>query len=203
MIKVIIFDLGGIVVPEKDNQIKKEICEFLKISKNQFSIYLDGYKEKLTKGKISLLSFFKYLVKEFNLKKSAKQILEKYVELYARYSTLRDEKIISLIQKLKENYKIVALTNTEIEIAKYNKKNELFKYFEKSYLSTEMHLMKPELEIYLKILEDLQCLPNETVFIDDKTKYVNASKKVGMNAILFQNILQLKKELAFLSIKVE
>ena len=200
MIKAIIFDLGGILVPEKGEQIKEEISKFLKISKDELSNYLEIYSERLTRGEISLLSFYKSLIKKFNLNKTANQVLEKYLKLYIKSCAKRDEKIISLIQNLKKNYKILALTNTEIEIAKYSKEIGLFDYFEKIYISTEMNLMKPQAEIYLKVLDDLGYSPNETLFIDDKPKYVNASKKVGMNAILFQNIDKLKKDLDSFSI---
>ena len=78
----------------------------------------------------------------------------------------------------------------------------LFQYFDKTYISTDMKLMKPQKEICIKVLNELNILLNESVFIDDKVKYVDAAKNVGINELLFENFNKLKKDLIKLNIKI-
>ena len=62
---------------------------------------------------------------------------------------------------------------------------------------------KPDRKIYELTLEKLGSLPEQSVFIDDNPEYINGAKKAGINTVLFQNIDQVKNELARLSIKIE
>ena len=65
-----------------------------------------------------------------------------------------------------------------------------------------MGMKKPQHGIYLAILKDLNCEPEESVFIDNELECVNAAKELGINAIHFKNPNQLKRELASLEIIV-
>ena len=58
--------------------------------------------------------------------------------------------------------------------------------------------MKPEPEIYLKVLEDLNYNSKEVLFIDDNPWYVGGAEKVGIKSILFQDSKKLLRELTLL-----
>ncbi len=196
MIKTIIFDLGGVIVPEKRGYIEKEINKYLGIK--HAPSFLKWLKLSAIKGEIKLLDAYSILIKKMGGKINPKELVQKHVELYKKTSTIRDSEIISLITKLKSKYLVIALTNTEIEIAELNKEIGLFDYFDKVYLSTELGLMKPQEDIYLKVLREIHCKPEEVVFIDDNEDYTKIAKDVGMNVIVYKNSEQLKKELSII-----
>ena len=54
--------------------------------------------------------------------------------------------------------------------------------FDKLYLSYEMHLMKPSNEIYERMIEDLNVLPDNIYFFDDSQANIEAAKRLGINA---------------------
>jgi FMN phosphatase YigB (HAD superfamily) len=54
---------------------------------------------------------------------------------------------------------------------------------------------KPELRIYEIAVEKVGSRPGRTVFIDDAPKYIDAAKRAGLNAILFESIEQVKDAL--------
>jgi len=194
-IKIIIFDLGGIVVPEVTEKIRKGICEFANVDENILLEHYNKLKSKLTKGELSLLDYYESLVEEMSLSVDADLLLKRHMYLYSEYGDRYNKDVLSLIETLKKKYMVVALTNTEIEVGEHNRGAGLFDYFDKVFLSTEMKVMKPEESIYLRVASDLQCSPKEVVFVDDRIENVEAAKRVCMNAILFENINQLKKEL--------
>ena len=54
-------------------------------------------------------------------------------------------------------------------------------YFEKTYLSYEMHLVKPESEIFKAVIEDAGIEPQETFFIDDSEMNCKAARELGIS----------------------
>lgn len=195
MIKLIIFDLGGILVPEKKPEILEHVAKEIGCTKDQLHQNLKEYDDALTKGEITLKEFYRKLLKRCGIEKSPDEILKKHVEEYENISTKRSEEIINIIEELKINYEVVALTNTEIEIAEYNKKHGLFQYFERAFLSPEMHMKKPDAMIFQKVLDECHVSADEALFIDDKEENTEGARELGIPCILYENPKQLKKML--------
>jgi putative hydrolase of the HAD superfamily len=57
-------------------------------------------------------------------------------------------------------------------------------YFEKLFLSFEMHLVKPGIEIFRKIIEETAIVPQETLFIDDAEANCKTAQSLGINIYL-------------------
>lgn len=80
-----------------------------------------------------------------------------------------------------------------------DKYNRFKSCFEKFYLSHEIHLRKPNAEIYQFVLDENGLNPTETFFIDDTVENTDAAKKLGIdvwNLIVGQeDIIQLKSKL--------
>lgn len=57
-------------------------------------------------------------------------------------------------------------------------------YFDKIYLSYEMHALKPSEEIFRKMLADRGILPSQTLFIDDGQRNVDTARALGMNVYM-------------------
>jgi len=206
MIKFIIFDIGGIIIPEKEDFIIKEIARYLNfdVSKHQYKYkkIIDYARRKLTTGKLKIIDLFKKILKISRKKDvKAEELLNLFIKLYKKHCTKLNQGVLDLIKKLKKNYNVIGLTNTEMEIAKINKANGVFDIFKKCYISTEMKMMKPDRQIFETVLNDLNAKPEETVFIDDREENVNAAKKLMINTILYSNVWQLKKKLVELGIQ--
>ncbi|MFA6353432.1 MAG: HAD family phosphatase [Candidatus Paceibacterota bacterium] len=192
-IKVIIFDLGGVLVPEKRDFIDDHISRLLKITKNNLRKLYKNINNKLTKGEVSLGQFYSKILKKIKVEKeiTSSELVQKHIELYKKCQK-RNINVLRLIEKLKKKYLVVCLVNTEIEIAKINKEAGLYDIFSKSFISTDMKIMKPNLNIYKTVLRQLGVKSKEVVFIDDKEKNVKAAKTLGINGILFTNVKDLK-----------
>ena len=54
-------------------------------------------------------------------------------------------------------------------------------YFEKTYLSFEMKMAKPEPEIFKAIIEDAGIEPKETLFIDDSEMNCKTAQNLGIS----------------------
>ena len=57
-------------------------------------------------------------------------------------------------------------------------------YFDKLYLSYQLGVTKPSPKIFEKIIADSGILPQETLFLDDSQKNIDAARKFGFQTYL-------------------
>ena len=74
-------------------------------------------------------------------------------------------------------------------------KLHLSRYADWSFVSCHMGVRKPEAEAYLRPVRQLACRPEELLFIDDRARNCEGAREVGLDAILFEDAAQLRREL--------
>ena len=105
------------------------------------------------------------------------------------------------LNELRKHYTTMVLSNTNsAHIEKTNADlqerynlSSLNDLFDRTYLSFEVGLRKPELAIFNHVIHDAHINPAETLFIDDLDKNVAAAQAVGINAILYKKGDDLKE----------
>lgn len=175
MIKALIFDFGGVITTRGYLLwMKEEIPNF---EKNK--IFYDDLSDKYDLGKITHKEFTRIIARDSGVDENV--IWEK---IFSKIKV--NNELLSIINKLKKNYKIALLTNfhhkplTDLLI-----KYDLEKYFDLKVISSLHKLHKPDPKIFQKILRLLNIKPDEAVFIDDSQKYIDGGKKVGIKSFLF------------------
>lgn len=189
MIKNLIFDFGGVLV-----NLDKDICvnEFRKINAEEVAHYVDfciqeDLFHELEIGNITVPQFCEEVRKKApNCTGTDQQICAAWASLLTDMPVHRLEALL----KLKENYRLFLLSNTN-EIH-WEMAEDLFfcqvegltldDYFEKSYLSCRLGMIKPSPEIFEHVLKENGLNPEETVFIDDSPKNCAAAESVGIKA---------------------
>jgi len=108
-----------------------------------------------------------------------------------------------IIEALKGRYRLAALSNTNDLHYRYWVENfPVLKKLDFVFVSHEMGLQKPAPEIFHETLRRLGAGPEETVFIDDLEENVQAALSLGISAVRFHSVEQLKKELTELGVKL-
>jgi len=96
---------------------------------------------------------------------------------------------------------MASLNNESREINEYRiEKFKLRDYFEAFFSSCYLGVRKPEEQIYQLALRISQCEPSECVLIDDRGLNLECARELGMHTIQYQNLEQLRRELAELGI---
>ncbi|PWJ95836.1 putative hydrolase of the HAD superfamily [Oceanotoga teriensis] len=106
------------------------------------------------------------------------------------------EKNIKILEKLDEKNELLLLSNFHkkaFEIVE--KKYEFFKVFKKRAISCYINKLKPDYEIYDYIIKNFDLNKEETVFIDDTLKNVEAALEYGIKSIHYKYDMNLEKEL--------
>ena len=110
----------------------------------------------------------------------------------------------SLISALKERYPIILLSNTnEMHFEMLHRTYPILGHFEKRVLSHEVGAMKPSPLIYRKAVELAGCRPEQCFFTDDVAEYVEGARSMGIDAVQFESVEQLKRELTYRNIRWE
>src|SRR5574337_1077248 len=89
------------------------------------------------------------------------------------------------LETLKKNYRLVALTNTNITHARRwrEKFDDTVAHFEKIFCSFEIGARKPEKRAYDLVLNYLHIAPSEALFLDDKVGNVIGAEDAGIKGI--------------------
>ncbi|MFA6949737.1 MAG: HAD family phosphatase [Lentimicrobiaceae bacterium] len=94
---------------------------------------------------------------------------------------------VSLLKRLKKDYKLYLLSNSNLIHYDYYTRTFLDRYgfelstlFEKEWYSFNLGMIKPDPEIFSFVLTDGELNPSETFFIDDTLVNVEAASRFGI-----------------------
>lgn len=194
MIKNIVFDFGGVILTEDDNWINlNETKKLLNATEEQLNNgWLSSWPDGRD-GKSNEDEFFKnFLLGSIN--KYDPVLVQKLKEIYRAKVDTFD--VLPLLSKIKNNYKLFALTNIAKDWLEYKTdKFKLNNYFELIISSCGERVAKPNREIFEVLITKGRIIPGESIFIDNMDKNILSAKVLGFNTILFENFDQLIKEL--------
>ena len=177
--KNIVFDLGGVVFARDPRKFEPEFIKF-------FSYILlpqmPRFWEEYDRGVVSYEQVVTDLA-EYN--HCDRELADKNL----RRSILTQEEIVAtkaLVADLKAaGYKLYVLSNMSLEFIEFLRKTEVYKYFDGEVVSCEEHVVKPDAEIYRRLVERYGLDVSETLFIDDRKENVEAARNEGWEGFNF------------------
>lgn len=209
MIEAIIFDFGNVFI---DLDIvgtigrTRKVLGFDIISETEDPTHerifkINGQYEKGLISTDSFLRFYSKLVDGIG-RKDVKNLWNSLLKDFPKHR-------LDFIKELKadKRFKLILLSNTNELHIRWIKDhidfyNE-FKYcFDAFYLSHEINLRKPSLEVFNFVIKNNNLNPNKTLFIDDTPQNTEAAAELGIhiwninpNAEDITDLFKLKKEL--------
>lgn len=197
----IIFDLGNVLVDFNHQLAVERISNFS--DKAPDEIYQLFFDSDLTgifeEGKISGEEFFLRVKEMLKLNLSFEEFLPIWNEIF--FLTPNNLAIHRLIKDLKNNYKIVLISNINKLHFEYLRKGiDIFSDFHKIILSFEEGVKKPDPLIYQRALESVSTTAKNAVYTDDRLDLIEAADKLGITGIHFKGIDFLKENLIKLNI---
>lgn len=186
MIKNIIFDIGNVLMGfDADNYgsryfKNKEQALMLQRAINEFHLW-DKCDLGLEPVEDIIERFATTLPGNEALARNAMFDSVDYV-LYAKHA-------IPWLQELKAaGYKVFYLSNyNEYLMEKRADVLDFLEYMDGGVFSCKVHLIKPQQEIYLKLLETYGLKAEECVFLDDRVANIEAGRKLGIQGIVVKN----------------
>lgn len=178
MIRAIIFDCFGVLTTDAWKQIWSDASLTEETRRRAHEIDV-----QVNRGEMSYDEFIHEITQLIDMTED---------EIRARFDANEaDEELLDYIKmELKPQYKIGLLSN-----AAENWLNRLFTpaqvaLFDAITLSCELGVTKPDVRIYEDNMRKLGVEPNECVFVDDREKYCEGARVLGMQAICYENFAQ-------------
>ncbi len=181
---VVVFDLGNVLIPFDYNPVIENLNLLKPNLGNKFKqMYSENYHihQQFERGELTLNAFVELMLNWLEESISA----EEFIKLFSDIFTINND-VVKLLPRIKENYKLVLLSNTNEMHKEYGYGNYVFlNYFDKIILSHEVGAIKPEEKIFRAVEEFTQLPSEQHFFIDDILEYIEGAKKCGWSGTQF------------------
>ncbi|MDR4886139.1 HAD-IA family hydrolase [Fredinandcohnia sp. QZ13] len=190
MIKAAIFDLDGTLL-DRDESVKKfvsnqydRLLEFLhQIPKET---YIKRFIELDCRGYVRKDKVYQQLVQDFNIKGLTWQkLLEDYISMF-KHNCVPFPNLITMLGELKEtDLQLGMITNGKGKFQLDNIRSlGIENYFDTILVSEWEGIKKPNPQIFMKAVAQLNVQPNQCIFVGDHPNNdVKAARHVGMIGI--------------------
>jgi putative hydrolase of the HAD superfamily len=193
MYKAIIFDLGNVLVQfdfERGYQALEDLCPHAAAEIRQ-RIAATDLVERFETGLIEPHDFVAQLSRLIDLHVD-------YDRFCSLWNSIFTDPLIpeAMLEGLAASYRLLLLSNTNaIHFEMIRENYPTLRHFHDLVLSFEVHAMKPRHEIFQAVLERSGCRPEECFYTDDIAAYVEAAQRLGIDAVQFESLAQLEREL--------
>lgn len=197
-IDAVVFDLGNVLVAVDEPRAVERMAARTGKTLLQIEEYIRGtpYGHELAMGKISKKQFFHTVSKDLGFDGTYDEFALIWSEIFIPIKPM-----IALAESLKTRVPRLLLSNTNaIHMDYIFEKYRFLDDFDAHVLSHEVGLLKPDPAIYRYTLEKYGLAAERTVFVDDLAPNVEGARRVGMQAVHYQNPDQACAELTKLGV---
>ncbi len=189
-IKHLIFDLGGVII---DLDIPATFKAFEKISGTPMTEWIKGVHESPL-----FLDYEQGLLSDREFRNGLRELCAADVTdemLDNAWNAMLGDipvKRIDKVKQLRSSYNTYVLSNNNaIHLTRFNEillesagHANLEDAFDRVYMSHLMKMRKPETEIYQRVLEENNLVPEEVLFLDDKPENLRGAEKLKIQTFL-------------------
>lgn len=185
----LIFDLGGVIINLDESLTVNAFAGLSSMEPARLweLIEKDPVIHDYEKGLISDSGFKEHVEETTGTRMSDEEFVHAWNAMLLDIVPGKLEKIESLRNK----YRMFIISNTN-NIHIQEAENILLKtcgiakfdhWFRKAYYSHEVHMRKPDTEIFIHVMKKNKLHPAETLFLDDSLVNVEGARRSGMDAI--------------------
>lgn len=195
-IKVVLFDLGNVLVDFDHKRAAERISGFCK--KSPLEIYSLFFDSQVTiafeEGKLAPGEFYQRVKEMLDLKLSYSSFVPIWNDIF--FLSAKNRSVYRLVNILRAGYKTAMLSNINSLHYEYLKKSfPVFGVFDKIFLSCELGLIKPNKKIYENVTAAMQVSPQEMFYTDDRLELVQSANSLGIKGFVFSNLQQLIRDI--------
>lgn len=187
MYKNVIFDFGGVVIDFNPrnflmdhfmNKHAEEIVYDLTFGSQEWQDLDRGTVTRAGANRM-MLENAAHVNREFEVQ----TVIEEWAGMLHTKKTT-----VKIMRELKAaGYRLFYLTNMATDIMDELRQREWFPLFEDGVASCDVHLCKPEPEIYTTLMQKCNLAYDESIFVDDSKINAQAAYNLGITGILYKN----------------
>lgn len=194
-VPTVFFDIGGVLLTNGwDTGARKRAAETFGLDYQEFQTRHEMLKTAFETGRLGLDAYVKktvfYREREFSAE-DFKQFMYDSSQLLG--DTLEWVKVLAASNK----YRLFTLNNESRELHEERvRRFGLGSVFRAFFTSCYLGQVKPDEDIYINALGIAGCTQHHAVFIDDRPLNIEPANALGLNAVLFQGLDDLRGRLS-------
>jgi FMN phosphatase YigB (HAD superfamily) len=194
--RAVIFDIGSVIVRVNLGRALAVVGGSRRTDQSPeqmwAAIQADPLWDDWQKGKLDPHEWHRHLTQKFGTTLDFNAFCDAWNRVLEPEPIIGDE----LFRELVTRCRLALLSNTDVIHVAYMEKNFSFmRYFPVRIYSCRVGMCKPAPEIYRRALEELGVKAREALYIDDIEENVQAARELGMPALRFTGVDELKGEL--------
>jgi len=194
VIKAVIFDLGGVIVPFdfKRGYAKMEgLCGYA-AAEIPARLRTTDLVTRFESGQVEPEEFVRQLSDILELKATYEEFCELWTSIFLPDTLVPD----SLLERIHARRRLLLLSNTnDIHFTMVERNYPIMRHFDDHVLSYRVGALKPSPLIYKEAIARAGCRPEECFFTDDVAAYVEGAVREGIDAVRFESAAQVEREL--------
>jgi putative hydrolase of the HAD superfamily len=195
-LRAVVFDFGMVLSGQPDQEAYEAMLRITGLDRDRFETLYWADRLDYDAGKLTGRAFWQKLVRDAGLKLDAVQIEELHRQDAIHWTT-QNPAMLAWAAQLKAHGLLIAILSNmgDSVLANMQKKFDWLSRFDVLVWSFQLGMVKPDAAIYCHLLEKLATRAEETLFLDDRPANVEAAEAIGILAIQFSTIGQLRKDL--------
>jgi len=195
-IRAVILDYGEVLCHRPSEEEFSLLIQPFGVDEYLFATLWDKNRGAFDRGDLTPETYWSMLAEDAGAKIDAtqlKQVCELDLEMWGN----ANEEMVDWLRQLgRGGIKTALLSNIHPKMIAYVKKNfDWLELFDFTTFSAEVRLIKPDHAIYEHTLRGLGVKAEDALFVDDREINVRAAREVGINAVRFQSVGQLREDL--------
>ncbi len=185
MIKYILFDIDGVLIPSNTTLFSEKYSLEHKISKEIIVDFINNQGRLCKLGKADLLEELKQVKHVWNWTNSAEELLAYWINT----EYLPNKKLIDVIQSLRKSgiKCYIASDNEKYRAAQLLQALEVNTNFDGYFFSYTLGYTKADGDYFQKILLELGINdPTQVLLVDDSERNVSVATNVGLKTYLYE-----------------
>lgn len=178
--KILLIDMYGVIIKESKGYFVPYTLQ--RFDKAEHERILKAIREeqcftKAQMGELSGAEFLSYLGYD-----SPQETMEDYLKNYLSLDGMFE----AFAQKYSKVFDFCLLSNDVLEWSEFlTDYHRINKYFRNKVVSGEVHMRKPDKEMFTYTLKRLGCNPEQCIFVDNSVRNLIAAEELGIQTILF------------------
>jgi putative hydrolase of the HAD superfamily len=196
-INAVILDYGEVLCHRASDEEFGRLAEVFSVEKNSFRALWEKNRGAFDRGDITAETYWTALAKDAGAGIDGKQLGQIYkwdIEMWANVNA----QMVNWLRQLRQaGIKTGLLSNMHPAMISHMRENfDWLDLFDFMTFSAEVRLIKPDAAIYQHTLRGLGAEAKETLFVDDREINVKGARDLGIHAVQFRSVEQLRKDLS-------
>jgi len=187
-IRHVVFDLAGVFFDGDIKVFYQYLRQNFPGSAGRLNATADDYlcvDQELNKGGIGIVEVLESRLERKLAQEAADGVVKQWCSIWSPNEQMR-----TLASQLrKSGYTVSIASNCDCDNADSYDQQGWFNDFNHTFLSTQLKLTKPDPQFFLRILEKLDALPSECMFVDDHRINTKAARAAGFHTLLIDRTL--------------